>query len=256
MNLDIVPALAVGFILAFARIGTLVMLLPGLGEPMIPARLRLAIALALTFVLFPLVRADYPALGSAAPERIVLLLVEEIAIGAVLGITGRILMGVLSSAGTIIAEVLGLSFLTSTDPTQGQQGALVGSFLSVLGIAVIFATDLDHLAIAALGRSYDIFRPGVMPPVGDASMYVIRLVASSFALALQIAAPVVVFAVVFNVGLGVLARLMPQMQVFFVGVPGAILIGFAILALTLSAMMMAFAMAVRHDLGALGGLGG
>ncbi|HVV93696.1 MAG TPA: flagellar biosynthetic protein FliR [Hyphomicrobiales bacterium] len=255
MNLDIVPALAIGFILAFARIGTLVMLLPGLGEPMIPARLRLAIALALTFVLFPLVRADYPTLPGA-PEQIVLLLVEEIAIGAVLGITGRIVMGVLSSAGTIIAEVLGLSFLTSTDPTQGQQGALVGSFLSVLGIAVIFATDLDHLAIAALGQSYDIFRPGLMPPVGDASIYVIRLVASSFALALQIAAPVVVFAVVFNVGLGVLARLMPQMQVFFVGVPGAILIGFAIFALTLSAMMMAFGMAVRHDLGALSGLGG
>jgi flagellar biosynthetic protein FliR len=255
MNLTIVPALAIGFILAFARIGTLVMLLPGLGEPMIPTRLRLAIALALTFVLFPLVRADYPALPGA-PERIVLLLVEEIAIGAVLGVTGRILMGILSSAGTIIAEVLGLSFLTSTDPTQGQQGALLGSFLSVLGIAVIFATDLDHLAIAALGHSYDIFRPGLMPPVGDASTYVIRLVASSFSLALQIAAPVVVFAVVFNVGLGVLARLMPQMQVFFVGVPGAILIGFVILALTLPAMMMAFGMAVRHDLGALTSLGG
>jgi flagellar biosynthetic protein FliR len=255
MTLDIVPALAIGFILAFARIGTLVMLLPGLGEPMIPTRIRLAIALALTFVLFPLIRSDYSPLP-AAPEAVVLLLIEEIAIGAVLGVTGRILMGILQTAGTIIAQVLGLSFLTSTDPTQGQQGALVGTFLSVLGVALIFATDLDHLAIAALGRSYDIFHPGQMPPVGDASMYVIGLVGRSFALSLQIAAPVVVFAVVFNVGLGVLARLMPQMQVFFVGVPGAILIGFAILALTLSAMMMAFGMAVRHDLGALSGLGG
>jgi flagellar biosynthetic protein FliR len=166
------------------------------------------------------------------------------------------LMSVLSSAGTIIAQVLGLSFLTSTDPTQGQQGALVGTFLSVLGIALIFATDLDHLAIAALGHSYEVFRPGLMPPVSDASMYVVGLVASSFSLALQIAAPVVVFAVVFNVGLGVLARLMPQMQVFFVGVPGAILIGFGIMALTLSAMMMAFGMAVRHDLGTIAGVGG
>jgi flagellar biosynthetic protein FliR len=255
MTVDIVPALAIGFILVFARIGTLVMLLPGLGEAMIPARLRLGIALALSFVLFPLVRGDYPPLP-AAPEAIVLLLLEEIAIGAVLGITGRILMSVLQSAGTIIAQVLGLSFLTSTDPTQGQQGALVGSFLSILGIAFIFATDLDHLTIAALGHSYDIFRPGLMPPTGEASMYVVRLVAEAFSLGLQIAAPVVVFAIVFNVGLGVLARLMPQMQVFFVGVPGAMLIGFAIFALTLSAMMMAFGMAIRHGLGALTGLGG
>lgn len=250
MNLTIVPALAIGFILAFARIGTLVMLLPGLGEPMIPTRLRLAIALALTFVLFPLVRADYPALPGA-PERIVLLLVEEIAIGAVLGVTGRILMGILSSAGTIIAEVLGLSFLTSTDPTQGQQGALLGSFLSVLGIAVIFATDLDHLAIAALGHSYDIFRPGLMPPVGDASTYVIRLVASSFSLALQIAAPVVVFAVVFNVGLGVLARLMPQMQVFFIGLPLSILLGLLLLMLVIGAMMGTFVEYIGSVLGSL-----
>ena len=87
-------------------------------------------------------------------------------------------------------------------------------------------------------------------------MYVVRLVAEAFSLGLQIAAPVVVFAIVFNVGLGVLARLMPQMQVFFVGVPGAMLIGFAIFALTLSAMMMAFGMAIRHGLGALTGLGG
>jgi flagellar biosynthetic protein FliR len=72
----------------------------------------------------------------------------------------------------------------------------------------------------------------------------------------QLSAPILVFGLVFNVGLGVLARLMPQMQVFFVAVPGAILLGFAILALVLAAMMGEFADYTRHTLGALTDLGG
>lgn len=255
MHFTIVPTLAIGFLLAFARVGTLVMLLPALGEAVIPARLRLGAALALTFVLFPLVRGDYPGLGGP-PGPLVTLLIEEIAIGLVLGIAGRILMSVLQSAGTIIAEVLGLSFLVSTDPTQGQQGALIGNFLSLLGIAFIFATDLHYLVIAAIQHSYVIFPPGRMPGTDDAARYVIGLVAGSFTVAVQLSAPILVFGLVFNVGLGLLARLMPQMQVFFVAVPGAILLGFAILALVLAAIMGEFADYTRHTLGALTLLGG
>jgi len=255
VHVDIVPSLAIAFLLAFARIGTLVMLLPGIGEASIPARLRLGAALAITFVLFPLVRRDYPAL-SGPPEPLVRLLIEEIAIGLVLGIAGRIIMSALQTAGTIVAQVLGLSFVTSTDPVQGQQGALVGSFLSLVGVTFIFATDLHYLAIAAIQHSYDIFPPGRLPGTDDSARYVIGLVSGAFAVAVQMSAPILVFGLIFNVGLGVLARLMPQMQVFFVAVPASILLGFAIFALVLAAMIGEFAGYFRHTIGVLTTLGG
>jgi flagellar biosynthetic protein FliR len=231
------------------------MLLPGVGEATIPARLRLGTALALTFMLFPLVRRDYPAL-SGPPGPLVLLLIEEIAIGLLLGIAGRVLMSALQTAGAIIAQVLGLTLLTSTDPTQGQQGALVGSFLSLVGVTFIFAIDLHYLVFAAIQHSYTIFPPGRMPAAGDAAHYVIGLVSGSFLVAVQLSAPILAFGLIFNVGLGVLARLMPQMQVFFVAVPGSILLGFAVFALVLAAMMGEFASYTRDTLGALTTLGG
>ena len=91
MRLDFLPDLAVAFILSFARIGTLVMLLPGLGERAFPTRVRLAAALLIVLVLFPLSRPAYPS-ELRAPEIVLPLLFEEIAVGFVLGITGRFLL--------------------------------------------------------------------------------------------------------------------------------------------------------------------
>ena len=225
MSFQILPDLSVAFLLIFARIGTLVMLLPGLGERTFPVNIRLATALILTLVFYPLASAFYPhPLGSI--EQIIKLLIGEIAIGLVLGITGRLLISALATAGMIIAQQLGLGFVTTLDPSQGQQGALIGSFLTLMGVALIFATDMHHMVIGALGKSYDIFRPGVFPDTGDAARYVGDLAAGSFKVAVQISAPVLVFGLVFNVGLGILARLMPQMQVFFIAVPASILLGF------------------------------
>jgi flagellar biosynthetic protein FliR len=250
MSFQILPDLSIAFLLIVARIGTMVMLLPGLGERTFPVRIRLATALVLAFVFYPIASVYYPQpFGSI--EQIIKLLIGEIAIGLVLGITGRLLISALATAGMIVAQQLGLGFVTTLDPSQGQQGALIGSFLTLMGVALIFATDMHHMVIGALGKSYDIFRPGVFPDTGDAARYVGNLAAGSFKVAVQISAPVLVFGLVFNVGLGVLARLMPQMQVFFIAVPASILLGFAILALVLAAMMTVFTNYMESGLGAL-----
>jgi len=135
---------------------------------------------------------------------------------------------------------MGLGFVTAVDPTQGQQGVIVGNFLSVLGITLIFAFDLHHLVIGALNDSYTLFRPGDVPMIGDVASLLSRTVASAFRIGVQLAAPFLVFGLLFNLGLGVLSRLMPQMQVFFVGMPLSILIGFIILFLVVGAMMTTF----------------
>ncbi|SIO42524.1 flagellar biosynthetic protein FliR [Bradyrhizobium erythrophlei] len=250
VDISLLPALAAAFMLAFARIGAMVMLLPGLGETNIPVRVKLAIALLLTLIILPLHRSAYHVDMNSMTSLLVLML-QEIIVGVVLGATARVTLAALSVAGSVIAQQLGLGFVTSVDPTQGQQGLLIGNFLTLLGITLLFATDSHHLVIAALNESYRIFSPGELMQSGDVAELATRAFAAAFKIGMQLAAPFLVFGLVFNIGLGVLARLMPQMQVYFVGVPLAIMVGFLIFALVLTAMMgtyLDYFVGVMHDL--------
>ena len=241
MHVDIsfLPGLAAAFLLVFARIGTMLMLLPGLGEQNVSARMRLTVALVLAGVLLPLHRSAYhidP--GELAPALV--MLVEEILIGGVLGLTARLTVSALEVAGSVIAQQLGLGFVTAVDPTQGEQGMIVGNFLTMLGVTLLFATDMHHLVIAALNDSYSLFEPGELPATGDIAALITKTVAGAFRIGVQLSAPFIVFGLLFNIGLGVLARLMPQMQVFFVALPLSILLGLILLVLVVGAMMGVF----------------
>src|SRR5437660_3891286 len=188
VDISLLPALAAAFMLVFARIGAMVMLLPGLGESNIPVRIKLAIALVLTLVILPLHLAAYQIdLQSLTP--LLVLMVHEIVIGVVLGATARVTLAALQVAGSVIAQQLGLGFVTAVDPTQGQQGLLVGNFLTLLGITVLFATNLHHLVIAALHDSYVLFRPGEVPPTGDVAALITGTIAGAFRIGIQLSAP-------------------------------------------------------------------
>src|SRR5579859_4068636 len=246
LDVSLLPALAAAFILMFARIGAMVMLLPGLGESSIPVRIKLAIALLLTLIMLPLHRAAYH-VDMTSITALLVLMVHEIVLGA----TARVTLSALQVAGSIIAQQMGLGFVTSVDPTQGQQGLLIGNFLTMLGITMLFASDSHYLVIAALDYSYKVFSPGETMASGDVAALATRAFAAAFKIGLQLSAPFLVFGLVFNIGLGVLARLMPQMQVYFVGVPLSIFAGFLILALVLTAMMgtfMDYFIHVMHDM--------
>jgi flagellar biosynthesis protein FliR len=252
MRIDVsfLPALAAAFMLVFARIGTMVMLLPGLGELSVPARVRLTVALVLAAVLLPLHRNAYQIdLRSFGP--LIAMLGEELFVGAVLGLAARLTISALQVAGSVIAQQLGLGFVTAVDPTQGQQGVMVGNFLTMLGITLIFAFDLHHLVIVALDDSYTVFHPGEVPSLADVAALTTRTIAGAFRVGIQLSAPFLVFGLLFNLGLGVLSRLMPQMQVFFVAVPLSILIGFVVLLLVVGAMMGVFLGSVEDVLRAL-----
>jgi flagellar biosynthetic protein FliR len=241
MRIDVsfLPALGAAFMLMFARIGTMAMMLPGLGELSVPARLRLVVALMLTAVLFPLHRDAFQ-IDLRMPGPVLVMLGEEFIIGAVLGLTARLTISALQVAGSIIAQQLGLGFVTEVDPTQGQQGVLVGNFLTLLGVTLVFVSNIHYMVIAALHDSYALFRPGEVPFVGDVAALMTTTVAGAFRIGVQLSAPFLAFGLLFNLGLGVLARLMPQMQVYFVGVPLSILVGFLILIAVIGAMMGTF----------------
>ena len=176
---------------------------------------------------------------------------SDLIIGAVLGIAARLTISALDIAGAVIAQELGLGFVTSVDPSQGEQNMIISNFLTMLAITLFFATDMHHLVLAALNDSYTLFAPGEVPAVGDVAALVTRSVSGAFRIGIQISAPFLVYGMVFNLGLGVLSRLMPAMQVYFLAMPLSILGGFLFLVVVLGAMMgifLDYTAGVLHDI--------
>lgn len=233
----------VGFAV-FCRVGALFMTAPAFGDFSLSPRIRLAGALAVTMALAPVAAAYYPALSadlSGGPlSAMAILLFGEIAAGVFLGLSARILMAALNVAGQIIAFQIGLSLAQIFDPAQELQGAIVGGFLSILATTMIFATDLHHVLLAALADSYVLMTPGAPIIIGDIADMMLNTLSSAFSLGLRLAAPFVLFGLVFYVGAGVLNRLMPQAQVFFMLMPANLAIGLMLLMLTTSLIMTVF----------------
>ena len=239
LDVSLLPQVALLFMLLFARIGTMMMLMPALGEGSISPRVRLAIALLLTLVFYPLMSPLYSVDATAPLARVMLLFATEFVIGFFVGLGARLITYTLSIAGMVIASQSGLAFAMATDPTMdGQQGAVIGSFLSLLGITLIFAFDLHFLVIAAMHDSFQLFPPGSGLPVGDLAEMATMLVADIFSIAIRLSAPFIVVGLVFYFGLGLLNKLMPQMQIFFIAMPLNIAIGGVMLFALLVTMMM------------------
>jgi flagellar biosynthetic protein FliR len=236
---ELLPVQAFGLLLVFVRIGGALMLLPGIGEPYVASRARLMLALLISLIAFPLAAPDLPALPDSVARMIVLIL-GELVVGLFLGTVTRVLMSALITAGMMIAFSSSMANALVMDPTSAQQGSIAGSFLTLVALLLIFALDIHHLLLTAVIESYNLFPPGQPLPMGDFSDVVARVVGQAFLLAFQIAAPFIVVSGVFYLGLGLLARLMPQMQIFFVAIPMQIALGLIVLALALPVMMRVF----------------
>lgn len=238
IQIPLLPEISTVFVLVFARIGTLVMLMPGIGERFIMSRGRLSLAFFIALMITPMARPLITLPTETA--GLVSLLISEILIGLSIGVCVRMLMASLQTAGVIVAQTMGLGFAMTVDPTGGLQNPSIGNLLTMLGITLILASDLHHVSIAAMHESYRMLPPGGLPEMSDMVQLAIRAVTQGFALAVQIAAPFVVFGLLFNIGLGVLARMMPQLQVFFLAIPASILGGMLVLLAVIGVMMSVF----------------
>jgi flagellar biosynthetic protein FliR len=237
ISLNWLPATAYFYILIFARVGSILMLLPALGEMTINARMRLSFALMFSLVLYPLVSPSLPPLPN---DMLAVLgyLFHELVVGLILGAIVRFVTMAAAVAGSVIAFQTGLSGAQGADPINGgQQGALIGAFLSMLGVALIFATDLHHVELMAIRDSYMVFSPKEPLMFGDAAQMAVQSAASAFVIGVQMSAPFIVLGLVFYLGMGLLARMMPQLQVFFVAMPASIWVGLILVAFLLAMMM-------------------
>lgn len=251
MTIHLLPEVAVVYMLAFARVGAVLMLLPGIGETTVPARIRLSMALLLALLLHPLVAGLYPKGLALKPAALGVMLGGEIAIGLFIGMASRLVLAAAQVAGTTIANQMGLGFAMTVDPTQGQQGVIFGNFLSLMAVTMIFVTDLHVPAISAVSSSFTLFPPGKWVPVGDFAEVTVWLVGESFRVGLQVSAPFLAFGLIFNLGLGMLQKMMPQFQIFFVAMPLSIGVGLVLFGLVLSTMMLWYMDHVRDGFGRL-----
>jgi flagellar biosynthetic protein FliR len=236
---SLLPQQIFAFLLIFARLGALLMVFPGIGEGFVSTRFRLGLALAVSFLLTAPLAGRLPALP-ADGGTLFLLVGTETLVGLSIGLAARLLLTSLNVAGNVIALQTGLGFAIAVDPTQGSHGAIVSTFLVTMGILMLFITGGHAILFDGIFRSYDIFVPGSPPPVSGFLELVVRFVSSSFLLGIELSAPFLVISLVFYAGLGVVAKMMPQFQVFFISMPLSIMGGFGLLMLLIGLMMQVF----------------
>ncbi len=225
--------------LIFGRIGAVLMMLPGVGESYVPPRIRLSLALVVSLALWPVVAGALPALP-ASLGGMVGWIIREVVVGLAIGAILRAFLTALSTAGEAISLQTALSFAQTANPLQAQPGTTISAFLMLLGTTLIFATNTHHLFIAGLVGSYELIAPARPLITGDFVSLAVRTVNDAFLLGIQLAAPVLVFGLIFNLASGLVARVMPQFQVFFAAAPLSIILGLSVFALSLGVLGTVF----------------
>jgi len=225
-----------GFVMIFARLGSAMMLMPGIGEAFVSTRARLFLALSTSFLMMEVLLPRLP----APPESIATLtgmIAYEVMIGIFFGTLLRLMVGVLETTGLVIGLQTGLSNASVFNPTLAAQSPLPSAFLSVAGIVLIFITGLDHLLFRALVGLYDFFPPNGNLMPGDMAQTVIQTVNKSFVLGIELAMPFFIIGLLMYVAVGVMQKLMPQVQLFLVLVPAQIYGGLTLMAVTAAGIL-------------------
>ena len=243
--------------LIFARIGAMILTLPGIGETYVPPRIRLSLALMVSLCLWPVVGGTLPALPDSLGATVGWVL-REVITGLMIGVILRIFTSALSTAGEIVSLQTTLSFAQTANPLLGGQNTTIAAFLMLFGTVLIFATNTHHLFIAGFVGSYELIAPARPLIAADFTELAIRTLGDSFMLGIQLSAPVIVFALIFNLAAGLVGRVMPAFQIFFAAAPLSIILGLSIFALSLGVLGTVFIDRYRAlaNLFVSGGVGG
>lgn len=234
---DIVTSQVYTFIMIFARLGAAVMIMPGIGDSYVPGRIRLFVALGMTVAMTPVIDPYLPDLPGPS-VAFLFLVISEFVVGLFIGTIARIFMTALDTAGMVISTNMGLANAQVFNPSLAAQGSVVGAFLSITGAVLLFTTQLHHVLFLAIIDSYQSFTPGILPASGGMAEVIARSVSDAFSIGFRMATPFIVIGMMMYVIMGVLARLMPQIQVFILVLPLQIGIGLVTMVIVIPAMML------------------
>lgn len=227
----------------FLRVGALVSVLPAFGERSVPARVKLIVALSFTLIISPAVQ---PFLSAPALSVVSTYAVTETIIGLAIGLSIRLFVLGLQTAGAIAAQSTSLSQLlggAAADPLPA-----MGYVLVIGGLALAMMTGLHLRVIEAVVFSYDVFPPGQFPTASVLSEWGVSRVAEAFTLAFTLSSPFLVASLIYNVALGVINKAMPQLMVAFVGAPAITLGGMILLFLTAPILLSVWVTAMNDFL--------
>lgn len=223
----------------FFRIAGVMMVAPVFGARLVPPRIRLAMSVAATVVLAPVVPEAPPFALSLASGFVV---AQEILIGVAMGFCLQMIFDSLIIAGQTIAMSMGLGMATMVDPQRGITVPVISQFFVILGMLIFLALG-GHLAtVSLIADSFEILPLG--QPLGNNGVWAIAIYGTEmFAGALRIALPAATALLVANIAFGVMSRAAPSLNLFAVGLPAGLLVGFLLLLLNighLSALLVEF----------------
>ena len=236
---DILQVNVFQFLLVLGRLSIVFAMMPGISANYVPVRIRLVVAVLVSFLVLPLVKPYLPP-QPGAPAALAWLMVSEMLIGAFLGAMIQIVMATLELAGQIIAQTTGITNALTDDPVTQEQSSIVIGLVNLTAVTMIFVTGTHHFMIMAVIDSYNMLVPSSPLFAGDMLNIASHLIDQAFYMGLRLAAPFLVFELVFQVTSGILARLSPQLNVFFVVMPGKIMLGLAVLMITLPTIILVF----------------
>lgn len=219
----------------FVRMSVFAILLPGLGEVSISIRIRLLVALVMTWIVFPVVLVENR-LDQMAIADITTLFIAELIYGFMLGFSLRVMIYVLQIAGTIIAQAMSLSQVLGAGLTE-EPNTTVSSLLLLAGTTLVVTLDLHIEAIRLFIQSYEMFPFGSLPDLDMIAHWATEKSVWAFAFALSLSLPFVILNFIYNVALGMISRAMPQLMVSFVGMPAITGASIILLALSIGALL-------------------
>jgi flagellar biosynthetic protein FliR len=211
------------FMMLSTRFGAFLMALPAFGDSYVSVRVRVMLALALSLMMMPLLESAMPAVPGS-PLLMLSYFAAEIFIGVFFGLIARAITSTMHVAGTAIANQSSLALAAIFDSNAGVQSSIVANLYSLMGLMLMIALDLHHILFAAIMQSYTLFPAGIWPETGDMSMLFNRKMADAFLLGVQFSMPHIIMLLLIYLLGGVMGRLMPTFQVFFVLMPGQILV--------------------------------
>ncbi|SFA73870.1 MULTISPECIES: flagellar biosynthetic protein FliR [unclassified Bacillus (in: firmicutes)] len=232
---DIIPEFP-AFLLVFVRVTSFFLMMPLFSYRTIPGPHKIGFSFFLAWIMF--YTLDAPELVIDA--QYFMLVIKEAMVGLTIGFIAYVVMSVIQVVGGFIDFQMGTSIANVIDPQTGAQSPLMGQYLYTLGLLFLLSLNGHHLLIDGVFYSYR-FIPidQVWLPFGkeEVMTYILRSINTMFMIAFQMAVPVVGSLFLVDIALGIIARTVPQMNIFVVGLPIKMIVGFIILIITMGVMM-------------------
>ena len=230
---DIFQGQAAAFLLVLTRASGIFFISPFLGSMNISAKVRAGVAIAVAVIIFPVVVKESVVQAPATVLLFAFTVAKEMFIGWLIGLVGYITLSAVNLAGKVMDMQVGFAMVNMMDPTTQQQTGLIGNFLYNLTIIYFLITNGHHVILSALAESFRVIPLDSMVWNTSLPQFINDLTAAVFLNGMKIAMPVTFAILLTNVGLGVLARTMPQMNIFVVGIPLQLTIGTGMLSMIL-----------------------